>query len=68
MGRATGKTPRVGAIMVTWESRYYGHVSLVEAVYDDGSWLISEMNYRGLGVVDQRRVRLGQIPLIGFIY
>jgi surface antigen len=67
-GWATGKSPRVGAIMVTWESRYYGHVSLVEAVYDDGSWLISEMNYRGLGVVDHRRITYGSVPLIGFIY
>jgi surface antigen len=67
-GVATGKTPRVGAVMVTWESRYYGHVALVEQVFDDGSWEISEMNYRGLGVVDHRRIRFGQVPLIGFIY
>ncbi|HEV3231175.1 MAG TPA: CHAP domain-containing protein [Candidatus Dormibacteraeota bacterium] len=67
-GYATGRSPRVGAIMVTWESRYYGHVALVEAVYDDGSWLVSEMNYRGLGIVDHRRIYYGQVPLIGFIY
>ena len=67
-GWATGASPRVGAIMVTWESRYYGHVALVEAVYGDGSYLISEMNYRGLGIVDQRHIIPGQVPLIGFIY
>jgi len=67
-GVATGSTPRAGAIMVTWESRYYGHVAIVEAVYGDGSYLISEMNYRGLGVVDQRRIIPGQVPLIAFIY
>ena len=67
-GWATGSTPRVGAIMVTWESRYYGHVAIVEAVYGDGSYLISEMNYRGLGIVDQRHIIPGQVPLIGFIY
>ena len=67
-GWATGRTPRVGAIMVTWESRYYGHVALVEAVYGDGSYMVSEMNYRGLGVVDHRRIGPGQVPLIGFIY
>jgi len=67
-GYATGSTPRVGAMMVTWESRYYGHVALVEAVYGDGSYLISEMNYRGLGIVDQRHIIPGQVPLIGFIY
>ncbi|MFN2465194.1 MAG: CHAP domain-containing protein [Candidatus Dormibacteria bacterium] len=67
-GMATGARPRPGAIMVTWESRYYGHVAVVEAVYGDGSYLISEMNYRGLGVVDQRHIIPGQVPLIGFIY
>jgi surface antigen len=67
-GWATGRTPKVGAIMVTWESRYYGHVAIVEAVYGDGSYLISEMNYRGLGIVDQRHIIPGQVPLIGFIY
>ena len=67
-GYATGFSPRAGAIMVTWESRWYGHVAVVEAVYGDGSYLISEMNYRGLGIVDQRRIIPGQVPLIGFIY
>jgi surface antigen len=67
-GRATGRQPRVGAIMVTWENRFYGHVALVEAVHGDGSWTVSEMNYRGLGVVDRRRIGTGQVPLIGFIY
>lgn len=67
-GRATGRQPRVGAIMVTWENRFYGHVALVEAVHGDGSWTVSEMNYRGFGVVDRRRISAGQVPLIGFIY
>ncbi len=67
-GMATGSRPRPGAIMVTWESRYYGHVAVVEQVYGDGSYLISEMNYRGLGMVDQRHIIPGQVPLIGFIY
>ena len=30
-GYATGRTPRVGAIMVTTENRYYGHVAIVES-------------------------------------
>jgi surface antigen len=67
-GMATGSRPRPGAIMVTWESRYYGHVAIVEQVYGDGSYLISEMNYRGLGIVDYRHIIPGQVPLIGFIY
>ncbi len=67
-GWAVGATPRVGAVMVTWESRIFGHVSYVEAINADGSWLVSEMNYVGWGVLDQRTVRPGSVSLIGFIY
>jgi surface antigen len=72
-GRPVGPTPRVGAIMVTWESPYWGHVAYVEQVYADGSWLVSEMNYYGTsgggwGRVSYRHVFPGTIPLIGFIY
>jgi surface antigen/LysM repeat protein len=72
-GRPEGATPRVGAIMVTWESPYWGHVAYVEQVYSDGSWLVSEMNYYGTpgggwGRVSYRHVIPGTIPLIGFIY
>jgi LysM repeat protein len=72
-GRPVGATPRVGAIMVTWESPYWGHVAYVEQVYSDGSWLVSEMNYAspsggGWGRVSYRHVIPGTIPLIGFIY
>jgi surface antigen/LysM repeat protein len=72
-GRPEGPTPRVGAIMVTWESPYWGHVAYVEQVYGDGSWLVSEMNYYGdpgggWGRVSYRHVMPGTVPLIGFIY
>jgi LysM repeat protein len=66
-GWATGKTPRAGAIMVTWESGW-GHVAIVERVNPDGSWLVSEMNFVAWGVVDQRTVKPGAVPVIGFIY
>lgn len=66
-GRPEGQTPEVGAIMVTWESSY-GHVAYVEQVNSDGSWVVSEMNFVGWGVVDHRTIRPGQVPLIGFIY
>jgi surface antigen len=52
--------------MVSKES-YLGHVAYVESV-DGSSFTISEMNFRGYGVVDQRRIRLGGIALYGFIY
>ena len=62
-----GQAPRVGAIMVTRESGY-GHVALVVAVNADGSWMVSEMNYQAWDVVDQRTIRPGQVPVVGFIY
>lgn len=67
MGYPTGSKPLVGAVMVTWESPI-GHVAYVEAVNSDGSWLVSEMNYRGFALSSQRTIRPGQVPLIGFVY
>ena len=66
-GWATGQSPRPGSIMVTWESGY-GHVAIVESVNSDGSWRVSEMNFVGWGVVSQRTIAPGKVPLIGFIY
>jgi LysM repeat protein len=66
-GYPVGPTPQVGSIMVTWESGL-GHVAYVESVNPDGSWTVSEANFRGFGVTDQRVIKPGQVPLIGFIY
>lgn len=66
LGFPVGATPEPGAIMVSRES-WIGHVAYVESV-DGDSFTISEMNYKGFGLVDQRRVRIGHIPLVGFIY
>jgi hypothetical protein len=68
-GYAVGPTPKVGAIMVTWES-YLGHVAYVEAVNADGSWTVSEMNYVAWNVIDWRTIKPGQLGtrLVGFIY
>jgi surface antigen len=73
-GFAEGARPRVGAIMVmgsSWSSPW-GHVAYVEAVYGDGSFLVSEMNWWGVpgggwGRVDYRRVR-SMRGILGFIY
>jgi peptidoglycan endopeptidase LytE len=67
MGYSVGSTPAPGAIMVTWES-WVGHVAYVEAVNGDGSWTVSEMNYKGWGIIDTRTIKPGGVPLIGFIY
>jgi len=66
-GWRTGKTPAAGAIMVTAESSF-GHVAYVESVNSDGSWRVSEMNFTAWDVVDNRTIKPGTIPLIGFIY
>jgi surface antigen len=66
MGYSVGSTPRPGAIMVSKESRV-GHVAYVESV-DGSTFTVSEMNFRGFGVVDQRRIGLASIALYGFIY
>jgi surface antigen len=65
-GFPVGHYPRAGAIMVTWEG-WWGHVAYVEAV-NGACWTVSEMNYRGFGIVDYRRICQGHVPLIGFIY
>ncbi len=69
MGYAVGPTPKVGSIMVTWES-WAGHVAYVEAVNPDGSWVVSEMNWVAFDVIDQRTINPGQLgsKLVGFIY
>jgi peptidoglycan DL-endopeptidase LytE len=68
-GYAVGSTPKVGSIMVTWES-WAGHVAYVEAVNPDGSWMVSEMNWVAFDVIDQRTIKPGQLGgrLVGFIY
>ncbi|TMC10196.1 MAG: CHAP domain-containing protein [Chloroflexi bacterium] len=66
-GYAEGYTPQVGAVMVTRESGY-GHVAYVEAVYPNGSWLVSEMNFIGWNRVSTRIIFPGTVPLVGFIY
>ncbi|HXA43337.1 MAG TPA: CHAP domain-containing protein [Candidatus Solibacter sp.] len=66
MGYSVGRTPRPGAIMVSKEG-YVGHVAYVESV-KGSTFTISEMNYKGLGVVDERTLTLDSVPLYGFIY
>jgi LysM repeat protein len=68
-GYPVGPKPRVGAIMVTWES-YLGHVAYVESVNPDGSWTVSEMNFVAFDVISTRTIKPGQLGsrLIGFIY
>jgi LysM repeat protein len=68
-GYPVGPTPKVGAIMVAWES-WAGHVAYVEAVNADGSWVVSEMNWIAFDVINERTIKPGQLggKLVGFIY
>jgi surface antigen len=65
-GKATGSTPRPGAIMVSGESRW-GHVAIVESV-SGSNFTISEMNYAGFGRKDTRTLSTGSGAVKGFIY
>ncbi|NCC70623.1 LysM peptidoglycan-binding domain-containing protein [bacterium] len=66
-GYSIGYTPVKGAIVVTNEHVYYGHVAYVEDV-DDSYIYISEMNYIGWGVVGNRKIPINSSRIIGYIY
>ncbi len=65
-GKATGRAPQPGAIMVSGESRW-GHVALVESV-SGSSFTISEMNYVGFGKKSTRTISTNSGVVRGFIY
>lgn len=66
-GAKIGSTPKVGAIVVTTENRRYGHVAIVKAV-EAGRFLITEMNYKGRGIIDDRWIDNDSGVIRGFIY
>lgn len=66
-GYATGRSPRVGSIVVTTEDRRYGHVALVEKV-SGGTITVSEMNYAGWGKKSYRTLPANSRVIKGFIY
>lgn len=65
-GYLTGKTPRVGSILVTAES-WWGHVAIVESV-GSGSITVSEMNYAKWGKTDRRTISTSSRVIKGYIY
>ena len=67
-GFATGSTPQTGAIVVTSEGGYTGHVAIVNSVNEDGTINITEMNYRGWGVVSSRTISGSASFIKGYIY
>lgn len=67
MGYKTSKTPIAGAIVVTSESRYYGHVAYVESV-TAATITISEMNYTGWARKSIRVLDRDSGVIRGYIY
>ena len=72
-GYSCGSTPKVGAIMVTQKTSNSGHVAVVEALYSDGTMLISEYNWDvslGFGTkkISQTATTRGAHTVLGYIY
>lgn len=65
-GYKTGKTPAVGAILVTSES-WWGHVAVVESV-GKGTITVSEMNYKGWAKTSKRTISTSNRVIKGYIY
>jgi len=68
-GNATSAIPQVHSIVVYPAGHaysQYGHVALVTGV-SPNSYTVSEMNYRGLGVVDTRTIPWPDPQVEGFI-
>lgn len=65
-GYAIGAEPKEGSIIVTNESGW-GHVGIVEKVEND-TVTISEMNYAGWGIVNNREINENSSVIQGFIY
>jgi LysM repeat protein len=69
--RPEGQVPVQGAIVV-FNIGWVGHVAYVEHVNQDGTFLVSEMNYHadggGWGRVDYRVIDDNDASILGFIY
>ncbi len=66
-GYSIGDEPKPGAILVTAEGGRAGHVAYVESVNAD-SFTVSEMNYKGYGIVSSRTIPDSYGAIKGFIY
>ncbi len=66
-GFKTSKVPIKGAIVATNENARYGHVAYIEEVGED-TITISEMNYKGLGIISQRILPINSRVIKGYIY
>jgi len=66
-GVETGNKPKAGAIVVTAEGGKVGHVAYVESV-DGDQITLSEMNFKGYGIVSSRTIPASSKFIRGYIY
>jgi surface antigen len=68
-GYLVDHTPTYGAIMqISDVDHGLGHVAFVESVNADGSWTISEMNVKGLDVIDYKTLSAADAADYNFIH
>ncbi len=67
-GMAVGAEPRAGAVLWHANMGGLGHVAYVESVNEDGSILVSDMNYPVWGRVTTRTVPPSEFSKYRFIY
>jgi len=67
-GFKTGSTAVAGSAVVTNENGRVGHVAYVAAVYDNGTMLVSDMNYVGPFIVSTRVISVNDRVIKGFLY
>ena len=67
-GMSVGSKPKKHAVLWHPPRDYYGHVAFVEDVYDDGSILVSDMNYPIWNGVTTRKLSPAQAAAYQYIY
>lgn len=67
-GLPTGDVPKEGAVLYHKDIGGLGHVAFVEKVNEDGSALISDMNYPTWGKVTYRTIQPSDYHKFAFIY
>lgn len=68
MGLPTGNQPRAGAVLWQTGTHVLGHVAFVEKVNEDGSALVSDMNFPYWGRVTYRTVSAQEASNYRYIY
>lgn len=68
-GYLVNNTPAIGAILQDPNiAPPYGHVAVVERLNDDGSLVVSEMNYAGWNIISKRTIPASQVSSYSYIH